>query len=40
MGDNRNNSFDSRFWGVVPVDLVIGKALVRFYPLGDAALFE
>jgi len=39
MGDNRNNSFDSRFWGVVPMDLVIGKALVRFYPLGDAALF-
>ncbi|GAB6274660.1 MAG: signal peptidase I [Peptococcaceae bacterium] len=40
MGDNRNNSFDSRFWGAVPMDLVIGKALVRFYPLGDAALFE
>jgi len=40
MGDNRNNSFDSRFWGVVPTDLVIGKAMVRFYPLGSATMFE
>lgn len=40
MGDNRNNSFDSRFWGVVPTDLVIGKALVRFYPLSSATIFE
>lgn len=39
MGDNRNNSFDSRYWGEVPVDHVIGKALVRFYPLNTAMLF-
>lgn len=33
MGDNRNNSKDSRHLGPVPVDEVMGNAVFRFWPL-------
>ena len=33
LGDNRNQSSDSHSWGYVPINLVVGKALVIYWPL-------
>jgi len=33
LGDNRNNSSDSRAWGMVPLANVIGKAEVVYLPM-------
>ena len=32
MGDNRNNSQDSRFFDEIPVDDIVGRAFVRVWP--------
>ena len=32
MGDNRGSSDDSRFWGPVPRDWIIGQAFFTYWP--------
>lgn len=33
LGDNRNQSSDSHSWGFVPMENIVGKALVVYWPL-------
>jgi signal peptidase I len=40
MGDHRNNSSDSRHWGLVPKRYIIGKVQVRWWPLPEARVFK
>ena len=37
MGDNRSNSADSRVFGTIDQDTVVGRAVVKVWPLADAS---
>jgi signal peptidase I len=38
LGDNRNNSSDSRSWGMLPRTLIVGKAWLSYWPPGHWGL--
>ncbi|MDK1029905.1 MAG: signal peptidase I [Anaerolineae bacterium] len=40
LGDNRNDSSDSHTWGLLPVENVIGKAILIYWPLPDWTLIN
>ena len=40
MGDHRANSADSRTFGPVPIDRVIGRAWLRYWPLSAFGILQ
>ena len=40
LGDNRGNSKDSRYWGLLPQERFIGRAIVRFWPFTRLKYFS
>jgi len=39
-GDNRPHSSDSRVWGPVPLDLIVGKVFFRYWPLSRMGIIR
>lgn len=39
MGDNRQASADSRLWGPLQEDLIVGRALLRAFPITKVEIF-
>ena len=38
MGDNREHSSDSRMWGILPQNKIMGRALIRLWPVAKASI--
>jgi signal peptidase I len=39
MGDNRTESCDSRYWGPIPKSLIVGKVVMRIWPIRSIRFF-
>lgn len=40
LGDNRPKSSDSRFWGALPKEKIMGRALLRLWPVARAGILN
>jgi signal peptidase I len=40
LGDNRNDSSDSHAWGLLPIENVLGKAILIYWPIPEWNLIE
>lgn len=40
LGDNRNNSYDSHVWGMVPAGNIVGQAWATYWPLSKLGLVD
>jgi len=39
LGDNRYHSYDSRSWGVLEKDKIVGRVWIRLWPLNEITVF-
>lgn len=40
LGDNRNNSYDSHSWGMLPEEYIIGQAWLSYWPFSSFGLVD
>lgn len=40
LGDNRDKSFDSRIWGVLPKEEIMGKVFMRLFPFNEIQIWR